>query len=684
LIDGAAYFEALAKAVEQAKDSICIAAWDIDSRIRLLRSNDAASLQEPLGDFLNTKTKRTPGLHVYVLNWDFPMLYIREREWLPIFNLGWKTHRRIHFHLDDEHPLGACQHQKFVVIDNRVAFCGGLDLTNSRWDTPQHRVDDPHRKDPDKKPYNPFHDIQTIVDGEAAETLGRLFKDRWQWATGRRMDMKKSKSADPWPRNLTPDLKHAKVAISRTLPAYKDREEVREVEKLYKEGIAAAKTSIYIENQYLTSAEIAKALTQSLSQDKGPEVVMILPKESSGWLEQSTMDALRARILESLFKADEHHRLGVFYPVLDDGKTALYVHSKMMIIDDQLALIGSANLSNRSMGFDSECNLAVETEGAPEAKAAITSLRNRLLAEHLGASVDALSQAISDQRSILKTIESMSPSSGRRLEPVDYKQSLPIDGASIVQNHHLLDPETPLEFDRMMDRFVQVGNGRTKTHQVIKIAGLLLSLLAMAAVWRWTPLSEWIGRENLAAWASEIRDYPLSFLGVLLAYVIGGIIMVPVTLLVGATAMVYAPLWGALYAWTGCLLSALTTFLIGSRLGKETLRKLAGRRLNRLSRQMAKQGILAMAMIRNIPVAPFTIVNMIAGASHIKLKDYLIGTALGMLPGILAITIFADRLLHAIKEPGWINGLVAAVLAAALILGSWWTKKRLVSRNEDG
>jgi uncharacterized membrane protein YdjX (TVP38/TMEM64 family) len=166
-------------------------------------------------------------------------------------------------------------------------------------------------------------------------------------------------------------------------------------------------------------------------------------------------------------------------------------------------------------------------------------------------------------------------------------------------------------------------------------------------------------------------------LAVLGAYVVGGLIMIPVTLLVGVTAMVFSPTWGAFYALCGCLLNALATYLIGSRLGKQTVRKLAGQRLNRLSRQMAKQGILTVAIIRNIPLAPFTIVNMIAGASHITLKDYLLGTAIGMLPGILVITVFADRLLHTIQNPGWINALIAAAIAATIILGSWWIKKRL-------
>jgi len=679
LIDGAAYFEAMADTIEQAQQTVFIAAWDIDSRIQIRRRDDGESNFKCLGDFLNARVQSTPGLQVYVLTWDFPMLYVREREWLPIFNLGWKTHRRVHFHLDDEHPIGASQHQKLVVVDNQVAFCGGFDLSNSRWDTPEHRIDDPRRKNPDGKSYGPFHDIQMMVAGDAAASLGELFRDRWQWATGQRINREAGASGDLWPKNVSPDLNDIRVAIARTLPAYRDREEVREVKKLYADGIAAAKNSIYIENQYLTSDEIGRSLADSLSQNQGPEIIVVLPKAASGWLEQSTMDALRARILKTLFGADRHGRLRVFYPALGDGNPSVYVHSKLMIADDRLALIGSANLSNRSMGLDSECCLAVEAGGDNATAKAIAALRNRLVSEHLGFSVDEVTRGLADQTSMLQAIESMSASSERRLEKLDYRQELPFDAAAIVRDHKLLDPEAPVEIDRMMDRFVQDENGRAKFQQVTKIASILLILLALAAAWRWTLLSEWMNSENLAAWAREIRGNPLSFLGVLGVYVVGGLIMIPITLMVGVTAMVFEPAWGALYALIGCLLNALVSYLIGSRLGKQTVRKLAGQRLNRLSRQIAKQGILTVAIIRNIPVAPFTIVNLIAGASHIELKDYLIGTAVGMLPGILAITIFADRLLQSIQNPDWINILIAVVLAAGLVLGSWWIKKRLAA-----
>jgi phosphatidylserine/phosphatidylglycerophosphate/cardiolipin synthase-like enzyme/uncharacterized membrane protein YdjX (TVP38/TMEM64 family) len=677
LIDGAAYFAAVADAMDQAKKTIFIAAWDIDSRITLLRSNGVPDDKTDLGDFLNARVKRTPELHVYILNWDFPMLYVREREWLPIVKLGWKTHGRIFYHQDDQHPVGASQHQKLVVIDNQVAFCGGLDLTNSRWDTPEHRVDDPRRTTPDGDVYPPFHDIQMAVQGEAAAKLGQLFTDRWKWATGHSIAAPKTTSASPWPENLPPDLLDIQMGISRTLPAFKGRDQVLEVETLYTDSIKAAQKSIYIETQYLTSAKIAEALEDSLSQEQGPEICIVLPRESSGWLEQSTMDSIRTRVLKKLSAADDHHRLQVFYPALDDEKTALYVHAKLMIVDDRLALIGSANLSNRSMRFDSECVLALAAKEEGSVGKAILSLRNRLLAEHLDKPVEVVARAFAKQGPMNQTIASLSESSGRRLQKLAFDQDLPVDGAAIIRDHDLLDPETPIAFDRMMDRFARNEQGTSRMPQIMKLAGGLLILLALAAAWRWSPLAEWATRENLAAWAGKIQDQPLSFLIVMGVYIAGGFLMVPVTLLVGVTAMVFDPVMGGLYALSGCLVSALATFWAGASLGKQMVRKVAGKKLNHISRQMARQGILTVALIRNIPVAPFSLVNLIAGASHIKLKDYLLGTAAGMLPGILVITLFADRLLHTIQHPGWVNGLVAAALAVLMIAGNIWVTKRL-------
>jgi uncharacterized membrane protein YdjX (TVP38/TMEM64 family) len=565
------------------------------------------------------------------------------------------------------------------VVDDSVAFCGGIDLTKNRWDTPEHRVNDPRRIDPEGKSYGPFHDIQMVVDGEAAATLGDLFRDRWFWANGQRLPKEKGAGNISWPQNAKPDFTDVEVAVARTLPPHKGREEVREAEALYRDTIKAAKHYIYMENQYLTSTAISSALGDSLKQAHGPEIVTILPKKSSGWLEQSSMDALRARVLKRLLDSDRHNRFRALYPALENEED-VYVHAKAMLVDDRLARVGSANLSNRSMGLDSECDLAVEAKEDAQAAEAIAGFRNRLLAEHLGTTPEAVDETMAEKKSLIRTIESLAES-GRTLRRLNMEQKVPIDGVALVPDGALVDPERPIKLEQMIDQFVYEEDTPSQKSPLLKLAFLLLVLLGLAAVWRWTPLSEWVSMQKLADWADSLKGNPLSLLGVVGAYIAGGLLVVPVVLLVGATAMVFAPYVGTFYAFLGCLSSSLVTYGIGARLGKEAIRKIAGRRLNRLSKRLAKQGLLTVIIIRNLPIAPFTIVNMVAGASRIKFKDYLVGTALGMTPGILVITLFTDRLVRAVKEPGWGNVTIALGVAILLAIGFLWTKKRLSRKN---
>jgi len=676
LVDGAAYFEALASAISKAQKTIYISAWDIDSRIVLLRGKSAEGRSTPLGDFLNTKAANTPDLHVYILSWDFAMIFAMEREILPIFRLGWRTHPRIHFHMDNEHPIGGSQHQKLVIIDDRVAFCGGLDPTKERWDTPEHRTHDPRRVEPGGKPYEPFHDIQMIVDGDAAASLSELFRDRWLWATGQELQPVGGNVETPWPLALTPDLTNIQVGVARTFPAFKDRSEIREVEALYQEAIEAAQDYIYIENQYFTSPVIAGALAERLKQENGPEIGLVLPKEIRGWLQQSTITPMQAHLMKGLFKADRHGRLRVWYPCSEDGKQPIFVHAKAMIVDDAFVRIGSSNLNNRSMGLDSECDLAFEAKGNPKVVRAIQAFRNRLLAEHLGTTQDRIEAEIKQTGSLIRAIEGLRKP-GRTLQKLPTAPHVPLDMTAIVPDPTILDPEEPVKLDQALDEFVYEKQDPPGKYWHLKIAAILLLLLGLAASWRWTPLSEWITVAQLTEWGHSIKGNPFFLAGFFGAYIVGGLLMVPVTLLVGATALLYSPIYAFLYALTGCLLSALVTYGVGFRLAKKTVRRLAGRKLNRLSKKLARRGIVAVAIVRNLPIAPFTVVNIVAGASHIRLRDYLVGTCLGMAPGIAALTVFANRLVRAIREPGWNNVGVAIGIAVLLVLASWWVQKRL-------
>ena len=236
-----------------------------------------------------------------------------------------------------------------------------------------------------EKPYPPFHDTMMAVDGEAARQLGELARERWRLATGQRLKPPTT-DTDPWPPQLEPDLEHVDVGIARTLPPRGELPAVREVEKLYLDMIAAARRSIYIENQYFTAPRIAAALEKRLAEPDGPEVVLVLRLLSHGWLEEATMHVLRTKLIQQLQQADRHGRFRVYYPHipgLAEG-CCLDIHSKLMIVDDAIVRIGSSNLANRSMAFDTECDLVIEARGEARVAATIGEFRERLLAEHLG------------------------------------------------------------------------------------------------------------------------------------------------------------------------------------------------------------------------------------------------------------------------------------------------------------
>jgi phospholipase D1/2 len=327
-------------------------------------------------------------LRIHVLQWDAAMVATVARQIVPMLWLELMWHHRIHFRLDSDHPWGACHHQKIAVIDDALAFCGGIDMTADRWDTRAHRDDDPCRVRPDGSRYTPFHDMTVAVDGAAARALGELARERWYRATGRRL-RPPPPAPDVWPDGLEPLLRDVDVAIARTHPPRPGRSPVREIEQLYLDAIAAAQRAIYCECQYLASASIADALALRLAEPDGPEVVIISPGSAAGWLEELAMDGARKLILRRLREADRHGRLGVYEPVTSGGEP-IYVHAKVLVIDDRLLRIGSSNLNNRSMGFDTECDVAVEAppeaRDAAAARERIIGLRNDLLAEHLGVS----------------------------------------------------------------------------------------------------------------------------------------------------------------------------------------------------------------------------------------------------------------------------------------------------------
>lgn len=671
VVDGDLYFQALDEALEAARDSVWILGWEIDSRM-VLSGRPGSGQEHLLGPRLNEIAAKHH-VRIHILTWDFGMLFALERQFMPVFDLGWNSHRRIHFAMDAEHPLGASHHQKIVVIDDALAFVGGLDLTKRRWDLPGHDSRQPLRVDPDGLPYPPFHDIQMAVSGPAARALGDLARERWYRSLGVRPAPARE-GVTVWPESLTPEFTDVPVAIARTEPAFKGRPEVREVEALFVAAIAAARRSIYIENQYLTAVCVEEALVRRLEEPDGPEVVIVLPRRPVGWLEENVMGVLQAKVGAALCQADRHGRLGLYYPLPpgdDDGY--IKIHSKLMIVDGVFLRVGSANLNNRSMGLDTECDLALESGGDASVSRAICGVRARLLAEHLRVSPHELADLPADGSGMCRRVAELAARTGG-MRPFVYPDQAP--ALRLMELSLTLDPERPVRVDQLMDAFVDdPGRGGGRSMFILFVCVAALAVLALA--WRFTPLHGLVSPQAVVSWLKSLETGPLTPLVVTGVYVAASLVLFPVSILIAATALVFPPFSGIFQSLLGCLTASAATYWLGAGLGRKAIRRLAGRRLNRISRHLASLGVLAVMFVRLVPVAPFSVINLVAGASRLPFGRFMLGTFLGMAPGIIILSLFTDRLRQAIVQPGWRNLSLFLVAAGALLLVSLLVRKRL-------
>ncbi|MEO3387311.1 phospholipase D-like domain-containing protein [Mesorhizobium sp. CAU 1741] len=449
IIDAEAYFKAVKEAILEARHTVYLIGWDFDTRIKFEPEGSTLDGPNKLGTFLRWIDKSRPDLQVYVLKWDLGAIQSLGRGTTPLAILDWMTSNRIHFKLDGAHPKAAAHHQKIVVIDDILAFCGGIDMTADRWDTREHKDNDPRRRRPSGRRYGPWHDASTIVTGDVAKALGDLARERWLWASGEKLEPPPDRPSI-WPASLEPTLSDVDVAIARTIPEFEDRKAVREIEAFYLNAIASAKHTIYCESQYFAARCIAEAMAARLKEKSGPEIVIVNPESADGFLEAVTMDTARYRLLKLVREADIHDRFRIYTPVTREGEP-IYVHAKITVVDDRLLRVGSSNFNNRSMGFDTECDLIVEAQagrkGVQGIRDTITAIRDDLLTEHLGRKPAEVGALVREHGSLIAAIESLR-GKGRTLVPYEPDEPAGIEEA--LAENDLFDPEAPPSWSKRL------------------------------------------------------------------------------------------------------------------------------------------------------------------------------------------------------------------------------------------
>jgi phosphatidylserine/phosphatidylglycerophosphate/cardiolipin synthase-like enzyme len=436
LIDNEAYFAAVFDAFQKARRSILILGWGFDPRTRLFPDGyDGPDDPDEVGRILVDLACSRPELDVRLLIWKSALPIAATQEFFPHKAHKFFQNTPVKFLLDDHIPMGACHHQKVVVIDDRLAFCGGGDISVDRWDTPAHKDEDLRRIMPKQECHAPRHEVMMLVDGAAARALGDLARERWHRACGEAVAAPPDAGGDPWPEHVPAALTDVDVGIARTEPAWKAYPEVDEIRRLTLDCIAEAKDTIYLENQYFTSPVVCEAIAARLSEPDGPQVVLISTGTAPSWFDHLTMDRARGAMLWRLRAADIFGRFRAYYPTTQGGETII-VHSKVSVFDDRIARVGSANLNNRSGGFDTECELAVACGSKPK-RMVLSAFRDRLVGHFMGVTGDAVAKARDEYGGLIGAIEALNRNG--RLAPIEPPKMSAV--GEFVAKYHLGDPQ---------------------------------------------------------------------------------------------------------------------------------------------------------------------------------------------------------------------------------------------------
>ena len=211
------------------------------------------------------------------------------------------------------------------------------------------------------------------------------------------------------------------------------------------------------------------------------------------------------------------------------------------------------------------------------------------------------------------------------------------------------------------------GSRRIALQHALLIAGIVAAIAGIAMIWAFTPMRHWLDIDRLSAVVDRFADSPLAPLIVVTMFVAGGLVVIPVNALTAVTILVFGPIVGALYSLIGCTASAIVLYEIARHIPMKRLRRQTGARMERFHHHLVRHAVWAVALVRLVPVAPYSIVCLLLGTTAIRRAPYLAGTVIGMLPGIVVNAFFIDRVIAAIRHPSMTTVALLALAVAAIV-----------------
>jgi len=328
------------------------------------------------------------------------------------------------------------------------------------------------------------------------------------------------------------------------------------------------------------------------------------------------------------------------------------------------------------MGVDSECDVVMESRGRADVANAIRDFRERVLAEHLNVELPRLREALDAANGSLHGAIAALACEGRSMRQLT---ELPDWPEALVNVAAVADPEEPIALQALLDEREIVEEQAKATPAWGKLAIILAVVVALTLLWRATPLAGVVSPENVIGWAKDFGSRWWSPLVVMALFTPACLVMFPRPLITLAAVIAFGPVPGFLYSLIGITASSVVTYYVGRRMRRDTVRRLAGDKLDRMAEVLKKYGLLAMTLLRLVPLAPFAVESIVAGAIHMKLWHVAVGTAIGLLPGTLATTIFGDAIETALTGAGsvnwWLVGGAVALLGGGIVgVKRWFTR----------